>query len=58
MDSPANSMTQVDEDADKKGKVGLGKTRLIPDKMFIYDHLPTMDFCQFPELKRLHGAMA
>jgi hypothetical protein len=51
-------MTQVDEDADKKGKVGLGKTRLIPDKTFIYDHLPTMDFCQFPELKRLHGAMA
>lgn len=26
-------------------------------KSFIHDHLPTMDFCDYPELKRLHGAM-
>ena len=26
-------------------------------KSFIYNHVPTMDFCDFPELKRLHGAM-
>ena len=30
---------------------------LTPAKSFIFDHLPTMDFCDFPELKRLHGAM-
>ncbi|WVR06338.1 hypothetical protein IAU60_003369 [Kwoniella sp. DSM 27419] len=27
-------------------------------KSFIHDHLPTMDFCDFPEHKRLHGAMS
>jgi hypothetical protein len=26
-------------------------------KTFIHDHLPTMDFCEHPALKRLHGAM-
>lgn len=26
-------------------------------KSYIFDHLPTMDFCDYPELKRLHGAM-
>ncbi|KAL7423141.1 hypothetical protein Q5752_002441 [Cryptotrichosporon argae] len=25
-------------------------------KSFISDHIPTMDFCEFPQLKRLHGA--
>lgn len=27
-------------------------------KSFIADHLPTMDYCDFPELKKLHGGMA
>lgn len=27
-------------------------------KSFIHDHLATMDFCEYPELKRLHGAMS
>lgn len=26
-------------------------------KTFIHNHLPTMDFCEHPALKRLHGAM-
>lgn len=30
---------------------------LLLAKSFIFDHLPTMDFCDFPELKRLHGSM-
>ncbi|KAK4689532.1 hypothetical protein P7C73_g565, partial [Tremellales sp. Uapishka_1] len=32
-------------------------TDAIMPKSFIYNHLPTMDYCDFPELKRLHGAM-
>ncbi len=27
-------------------------------KSFIYDHLPKMEYCDFPELKRLHGALS
>ncbi|OCF33479.1 hypothetical protein I317_02613 [Kwoniella heveanensis CBS 569] len=30
----------------------------LPAKSFIHDHLPTMDFCDYPEWKRLHGAMS
>lgn len=26
-------------------------------KSFIHDHVATMDFCEFPNLKRLHGAL-
>lgn len=28
-----------------------------PVKAFIHDHVATMDFCEFPQLKRLHGAL-
>ncbi|ORX40087.1 CAP1-related protein [Kockovaella imperatae] len=46
MDSPAN-VRPGSENA----------TNDIRPKSFIHDHLPTMDFCDYPELKRLHGAM-
>ncbi|KAJ9095384.1 hypothetical protein QFC19_007629 [Naganishia cerealis] len=29
-----------------------------PPKTFIHNHSPTMDFCEHPSLKRLHGAMS
>nr|WVH01971.1 beta-1,2-xylosyltransferase 1 [Naematelia aurantialba] len=46
LDSPANIRPGAENATDE----------ILP-KTFIYDHLPTMDFCDFPELKRLHGAM-
>ncbi|ORY28493.1 hypothetical protein BCR39DRAFT_534920 [Naematelia encephala] len=46
LDSPANIRPGAENATDE-----------IRPKTFIYDHLPTMDFCDFPELKRLHGAM-
>ncbi|EIW66773.1 hypothetical protein TREMEDRAFT_70041 [Tremella mesenterica DSM 1558] len=47
LDSPANIRPGAEN-----------ATNEILPKTFIYDHLPTMDFCDFPELKRLHGAMS
>lgn len=29
----------------------------VTNKAFIHDHVATMDFCEFPQLKRLHGAL-
>jgi hypothetical protein len=26
-------------------------------RAYIHDHVATMDFCEFPQLKRLHGAL-
>ncbi|KAJ9122403.1 hypothetical protein QFC22_001826 [Naganishia vaughanmartiniae] len=45
--SPANAIP----DAQNVSDAGLPKT-------FIHDHSPTMDFCQHPSLKKLHGAMS
>ncbi|WWC88564.1 uncharacterized protein L201_003476 [Kwoniella dendrophila CBS 6074] len=47
LDSPANIRPGAENATDA----------VLP-KSFIYEHLPTMDFCEYPELKRLHGAMA
>ncbi|KAL1412895.1 hypothetical protein Q8F55_000644 [Vanrija albida] len=47
LDSPANAIPNAEN--------------IVPDenapKSFVWDHLATMDFCEFPELKRLHGAL-
>lgn len=32
-------------------------TMVATAKTFIHNHSPTMDFCQHPSLKKLHGAM-
>ncbi|KAJ9127127.1 hypothetical protein QFC24_001363 [Naganishia onofrii] len=45
--SPANAIPNAQNVSD----AGLPKT-------FIHDHSPTMDFCQHPSLKKLHGAMS
>lgn len=43
LDSPANTR---------------GDTEAVDEaKAFIHDHVATMDFCEFPQLKRLHGAL-
>ncbi|WWC70776.1 uncharacterized protein I206_104727 [Kwoniella pini CBS 10737] len=47
LDSPANIRPGAENATDA----------VLP-KSFIFNHLPTMDFCDYPELKRLHGAMA
>ncbi|ODO05251.1 hypothetical protein L198_01942 [Cryptococcus wingfieldii CBS 7118] len=47
LDSPANIRPGAEN-----------ATEDILPKSFIHDHLPTMDFCEYPELKRLHGAMS
>ncbi|WRT67758.1 uncharacterized protein IL334_004730 [Kwoniella shivajii] len=47
LDSPANIRPGAEN-----------ATEDVLPKSFIFDHLPTMDFCEYPELKRLHGAMA
>ncbi|GMK53842.1 hypothetical protein CspeluHIS016_0104280 [Cutaneotrichosporon spelunceum] len=44
LDSPANMLSGVEA----------GETT---EKAFIHDHVATMDFCEFPNLKRLHGAL-
>lgn len=44
LESPAN-MRADGEDTDASAKA------------FIHDHVATMDFCEFPNLKRLHGAL-
>jgi hypothetical protein len=41
-----------------RATVSEAPTKLMIAKSFILDHLPTMDFCKFPELKKLHGCMA
>ncbi|WVQ82986.1 hypothetical protein IAT38_005124 [Cryptococcus sp. DSM 104549] len=46
LDSPANIRPGAEN-----------ATEDVLPKSFIHDHLPTMDFCEYPELKRLHGAM-
>ncbi|OCF54896.1 hypothetical protein L486_07552 [Kwoniella mangroviensis CBS 10435] len=38
--------------------LGSSLMSMLVAKSFIFDHLPTMDFCEYPELKRLHGAMS
>nr|XP_031864183.1 uncharacterized protein CI109_000095 [Kwoniella shandongensis]KAA5531255.1 hypothetical protein CI109_000095 [Kwoniella shandongensis] len=47
LDSPANIRPGAEN-----------ATEDVLPKSFIFDHLPTMDFCEYPELKRLHGAMS
>ncbi|BEJ14964.1 hypothetical protein CspHIS471_0407310 [Cutaneotrichosporon sp. HIS471] len=44
LDSPANMLSGAEN----------GETL---EKAFIHDHVATMDFCEFPNLKRLHGAL-
>ncbi|GFZ45243.1 hypothetical protein JCM24511_02969 [Saitozyma sp. JCM 24511] len=46
LDSPANIRPGAEN-----------ATHDLMPKSFIFDHMPTMEFCDFPELKRLHGAM-
>lgn len=54
LDSPANAQPDAENAPDA------GSTRddgLVP-KTFIHEHQSTMDFCQHPSLKRLHGALS
>ena len=59
LDSPANIRPGSEDPTHEilRESRGVFRPVLTPAKSFIFDHLPTMDFCDFPELKRLHGAM-